>query len=170
MIFFFNSKNTILNKLIMKKYLVVDCDSPLPTLCYESVASKKQRIMKKITENVSKLKKGENILVGVTWDEDDEDLVNRHETCLQTVIEMINMSANKTLFEDYMIIGGKSMDIEAGLDKPRDLDSKLVILSDRPSTMQLMKEKNCWANKHCKLNNTLLSLKATKKDRRHRRR
>ncbi|AUO15272.1 WSSV542 [White spot syndrome virus] len=52
------------------------------------------------------------------------------------------MSANKTLFEDYMIIGGKSMDIEAGLDKPRDLDSKLVILSDRPSTMQLMKE-NC---------------------------
>ncbi|AUO15273.1 WSSV543 [White spot syndrome virus] len=42
--------------------------------------------MKKITENVSKLKKGENILVGVTWDEDDEDLVNRHETCLQTVI------------------------------------------------------------------------------------
>lgn len=139
----------------MKKYFVVDCDNPVPNFLDDGSEEKpcpigmRRRISYRLLENFP-TEDGTNIIIGVT-----RGNVLECETALQIVMQMINREFCHNVFENYIVLNVETRNIEAGLDSPADIEGELHILSDRPRTRALFKDKNCWWNEHSKLKRSI---------------
>nr|BDT63399.1 MAG: wsv270-like protein [Sesarmops intermedium nimavirus]GBG35600.1 wsv270-like protein [Sesarmops intermedium nimavirus] len=142
----------------MKKYFVVDCDNPVPE-SEEQACSRRisYRLMKKFCDNPEEKAcprrispTGTNIIIGVT-----RGNVSRCETELQIAMHMINRKFRRDVFKNYCVLNVETCHIEAGLDSPPDIEGELHILSDRPRTQALFRDKNCWWNKHAQLKRSI---------------
>ena len=140
----------------MKKYFVVDCDSPVPDFPDGGGSEEKacpiemrKRISYRLLENFP-TEDGTNVIIGVT-----RGNVSICETALQVIMQMINLVLDRNVFKNYCVLNVETCNIEAGLDSPPDIEGELHILSDRPRTRTLFKDKNCWWNKHSKLKRSI---------------
>lgn len=154
----------------MKKYFAVDCDNPVPNFLDDESVGKacpidmKKRIWCSLRENIP-TEDGANILIGVI-----RGNVLECEMVLQIVVQTLNILCGDVVFEDYCVLNVETGNIEAGLASPPDINSELHILSDRPRTLALFKDKNCWWNKHSKLKRSIGKLSKHKRKNNARRR
>lgn len=146
----------------MKKYFVVDCDSPVPGLESEEKncsIDMRKRISYRLLENFP-IEDGTNIIIGVT-----RGNIAECEMALQIAMHTINRELGRGVFKNYCVLNVETCNIEAGLDSPPDIEDELHILSDRPRTRALFKDKNCWWNEHSKLKRSIE--KISKKEKWH---
>ena len=135
----------------MKKYFVVDCDNPDPDFhdggsLEERPECRIMRISHRLLEHFPP-KLGTNIIIGVTRGND----FSQCEIALQIAIGMINRLLGHNVFKNYCVLSEHTCNVEAGLKSPPNIEDELHILSDRPRTIALFRNKDCWWNKYSKL-------------------
>nr|BDU62193.1 wsv270-like protein [Chionoecetes opilio bacilliform virus]GAV93253.1 hypothetical protein SCV_133 [Chionoecetes opilio bacilliform virus] len=131
----------------MIRYLVVDCDDPVPDL-----VNGKDGVIQRIIMRVSRtlldfcvveehVSEHPNIVVGVT----QYDMSNA-ETGVKIAIGRINDLLNIQIFENYVILNSDTRQAEAGITDPPRIEGVLYILSSRPKTRYLLRTPDCWWN------------------------
>lgn len=140
----------------MKKYFVVDCTNPVPSFLDDGTEqlacpiAMRRRITRRLLENLPRDDGSTNIIVGVT-----RGNVSECETSLKIVAKFINNASKRAIFDNYCVLNRETLDVEAGLNCPPDMEGELHILSDRPCTEALFKDKNCWWNEHSRLKKSI---------------
>lgn len=135
----------------MTKYIVVDCDSPIPGLGdLRSNQDNVNRIIYKLLA-ADLDPASTNILVGVTR-EGSAEACSLH---IRKAMGYINHKARNTIINNFVVVNSETLTIEAGLDEPRDLQGELVFLTDRTTSRAIFGCKNWWWNEHYKLRNRL---------------
>ena len=140
----------------MKKYFVVDYNNPVPTFSHDgtevpaSPVTSRRRVLHRLLEILPCDDYSTNIVVGVT-----RGNVSECHTSLEIIIQHINMACRLPVFKNHCVLNTESLQVEAGLDCPPDVDAELHILSDRPCTEALLKDKNCWWNEHSGLKGSI---------------
>ena len=114
----------------MKKYFVVDYNNPIPSFSDDGAEEvtdpmvARRRIFHRLRENLPFFVNGSaNILVGVT-----KGNVSECDNSLKIVIAHINRACNRTIFNNHCVINTKTLNAEAGLLHPPDIEGELHIL------------------------------------------
>ena len=127
---------------------MVDCDEPVPS------SDRNTRVKRNVMERhiffrlmKSCPAKGENnIIIGVT-----RENISDSDAALKIIMHLINIMCHCRVFKNYSVLNAITGKIEAGLNSPPDIQGELHILSKRPRTCALFKDKKCWWNEHSKL-------------------
>nr|BDT62665.1 MAG: wsv270-like protein [Metapenaeus ensis nimavirus]GBG35438.1 wsv270-like protein [Metapenaeus ensis nimavirus] len=142
-------------KSAVKKYFVVDCDSPVPSTLTRTIDIQ-LRLHEHLNASIPSSDDSFNIIVGVTKGD-----IEQCETALRIVMESINHQRGRIDIREYCILNSITGCVEAGKVGPPDVKGKLHVLSKRPATKALFKDKSCWWNQHKRLKRRRRASKTT---------